>query len=205
MELNIKEFRISGDGSDSSPMGFFEPHQSSLYPLFKSDSTYKSTFFNSKEEPFNSNNELILDEKESKKINTKYSQNIIKEENNISNNVNRPKIKNQKEKNMTLLGQEKSKINKKEPIYALKKVEIPPKEENKVERTDRNGTVINKKNRKKVKISFIDQVDKHKKLVTEVKIESFKKYNIILGMPKEDYYDGNDKNNSKCSCICLII
>ena len=106
---------------------------------------------------------------------------------------------------MTLLGQEKSKINKKEPIYALKKVEIPPKEENKVERTDRNGTVINKKNRKKVKISFIDQVDKHKKLVTEVKIESFKKYNIILGMPKEDYYDGNDKNNSKCSCICLII
>ena len=90
-------------------------------------------------------------------------------------------------------------------FLALKKVEIPPKEDNKIERTDRNGTVINKKNRKKVKISFIDQVDKHKKLVTEVKIESFKKYNIILGMPKEDYYDGNDKNNSKCSCICLII
>ena len=81
-----------------------------------------------------------------------------------------------------------------------------PKEEPKNERTDINGTVINKKNKKKVKISFIDQIDKNKKLVTEVKIESFKKYNIILGMPKYDYYDGNDKSNSKCnSCICLII
>ena len=205
MELNIKEFRISGDGSDSSPLGVFESHQSSLYPLFKSDSSYKSTLFNSKEEPFNSNNELILDEKENKKINTKYSKNILKGDSNVNNNINRPKIKSQKEKNLALLGQEKSKINKKEPIYVLKKGEIPPKEDNKIERTDRYGTIINKKNKKKVKISFIDQIDRHKKLVTEVKIESFKKYNIILGIPKEDYYDGNDKSNSRCSCICLII
>ena len=204
MELNIKEFRISGDGSNPNPLGgYFESHQSSLYPLFKSDSTNKSTLLNSKEEPFNSNNEIILDEKENKKLNIKDSKYLLKGENNINDNIKKQKIKSQKG-NMALLGQEKSKIIKKEPIYALKKIEMP-KEENKIERTDRNGTVINKKNKKKVRISFIDQIDKHKKLVTEVKIESFKKYNIILGMPKEDYYDGNDKNKSKCSSICLII
>lgn len=201
MELNIKEFRISGDSSDSSPLKLFESHQSSLYPFFKSDSTYKSTLLSSKEEQFNSNNEPVLEEKDNKKLNIKDSKYLLKEENNINN---KQKIKTHKERNKLLLGQEKSKINKKEPIYVLKKIEIP-NEEKKNERTDRNGTVINKKNKRKVKISFIDQIDKHNNLVTEIKIESFKKYNIISGMPKEDFYDGSDKNNSKCSCICLII
>ena len=182
MELNIKEFKISGDSTD------------------RTDSAYKSTLLNSKEEKINSNNENILVEIND---NNKLNLDQLKGYNNNNNNITpvKSKIKSHKDKIMLLLSQEKSKIAKKESNFIIKKENI---NKGKKERTDRNGIPINKKNKRKVKITFIDQLDKKNKLVTEVKIESFKKYNVILGMPKDDYYDGTDKQNSKC-CTCIVI
>ena len=105
-----------------------------------------------------------------------------------------------KEKIMLLLSQEKTKVNKKEVSYFALKKDLP-KEDSKKERTDRNGTIINKKNKKKVKVTFNDEINKNK-LVTEIKIESYKKYNLISGMPKEDYYLGANK---KTICKCCSI
>ena len=101
---------------------------------------------------------------------------------------------------MLLLSQEKTKVNKKEVSYFALKKDLP-KEDSKKERTDRNGTIINKKNKKKVKVTFNDEINKNK-LVTEIKIESYKKYNLISGMPKEDYYLGVSK---KTTCKCCSI
>ena len=189
MEFNIKEFKKSGDGSDSSPLSFYEFHQSLNTPLSKSDSAHKSTIFTSKEEQIN----------------------LAKRENN--NNI-KTKSKNHKEKIMLLLSQEneKSKIIKKGSFTPVINIETHKNE--KTERIDRYGTVINKKNKRKIKVTFIDQINNNNnhnnnnnnnknKLVSVIKIESFKKYNIILGMPKEDYYLGNNKNISICKC-CVI-
>ena len=203
MEFNIKELKKSGDGSDSSPLSFYEFHQSLNTPLSKSDSAHKSTIFTSKEEQINSNNENISNGIDNKQI-------ILPKRENI-NNI-KTKSKNHKEKIMLLLSQEneKSKIIKKESFTPVINIETHKNE--KTERIDRYGTVINKKNKRKIKVTFIDQINNNNnnnnnnnknKLVSVIKIESFKKYNIILGMPKEDYYLGNNKNISICKC-CVI-
>ena len=205
MEFNIKDFKKSGNVSDSSPLSFYEFHQSLNTPLSKSDSAHKSTVFTSKEEQINSNNENISNGIDNKQINFTKRENI--------NNI-KTKSKNHKEKIMLLLSQEneKSKITKKESFTPVINIETQKNE--KIERMDRYGTVINKKNRKKIKVTFIDEINnnnncnnnnnnKNNKLISVIKIESFKKYNIILGMPKEDYYLGNNKNISICKC-CVI-
>ena len=68
----------------------------------------------------------------------------------------------------------------------------------KKERTDIYGNVISKKNKKKVKVSFIDKVTTQN-LVNVIEIESFKNYNYIFGMPKEEKID----KTTNCQC-CLI-
>lgn len=206
MELNIQEFRVS---ADVPPSRSFEPYNLRKYSstqLSKTDSAVKTTALNSKEDPINSNYEII-NEIDNYNFNKKELKKSLKEDNfnNNNNSPNKQKIKTYKEIMRQKLGPEKSKIIKKEPNY-LKNIELY-KEEDKKERTDRNGITINKKNKRKVKITFIDQIDKDKKLVTEIKIESFKQYNVMLGMPKEDYYhgnNGNNRNNQDC-CCCLII
>ena len=203
MELNIQEFRVS---ADVPPSRSFEPYNLRKYSstqLSKTDLAVKTTALNSKEDPINSNYEII-NEIDNYNFNKKELKKSLKEDN-FNNNNNSPskqKIKTYKEIMRQKLGPEKSKIIKKEPNY-LKNIELH-KEEDKKERTDRNGITINKKNKRKVKITFIDQINKDKKLVTEIKIESFKQYNVMLGMPKEDYYHGNNRNNQDC-CCCLII
>ena len=92
---------------------------------------------------------------------------------------------------------EKEKKNKKELKYI-----IQPKEEKepspKKERTDIYGNVISKKNKKKVKVSFIDKVTTQS-LVNVIEIESFKNYNYIYGIPKEEKID----KTTNCNC-CFI-
>ena len=68
----------------------------------------------------------------------------------------------------------------------------------KKERLDIFGNVISKKNKKNVRISFIDKVTSQP-LVNIVEIESFKNYNYIFGMPKEQKID----KSTNCQC-CLI-
>ena len=239
MDLNIRELGLSGDG-ETNLMGIDELRHSSNNILFKSDSAYKSTLLNSKEEQINQNKEIINEEiyendnnkkiiinnndniiyrnpikdlpKYGKNSNSKsLSSNIISGNNSNSydtNNSNnflysspqKARGLSHKEKIMLLLSQEKTKVNKKEVSYFALKKDLP-KEDSKKERTDRNGTIINKKNKKKVKVTFNDEINKNK-LVTEIKIESYKKYNLISGMPKEDYYLGVNK---KAVCKCCSI
>ena len=94
---------------------------------------------------------------------------------------------------------EKGKKNKKE-IKNIQKQQNDENENspNKKERTDIYGNVISKKNRKKVKVSFIDKVTTQS-LVNVIDIESFKNYNFIYGMPKEEKID----KSTNCKC-CFI-
>ena len=70
------------------------------------------------------------------------------------------------------------------------------------ERRDAYGNIIKKKNRKKIKVSFIDQINEEQPLVNVVDIESYKKYNFIIGMPKEDHIK---KNQVTSNCQCCIM
>ena len=78
-------------------------------------------------------------------------------------------------------------------VYATEHKE-EKKEDEKKHRKDKNGTEICKKNKKKVKINFEEP------FVNVIPIESFKSYNIMLGLPKvEKYYNSRDD----CKC-CLV-
>ena len=73
----------------------------------------------------------------------------------------------------------------------------------KIERKDAFGIPINKRNKKKIKVTFRDMVSNQKgpKTLAEViPIASFKKYNYIEGVPRGEDLIGN---TSKCQC-CLI-
>ena len=59
-------------------------------------------------------------------------------------------------------------------------------------RTDKNGIEINKNNKKKVHITFLDDIPPNK-ITDTINIQSFKQYNIIEKMPGED-----DANPNKC-------
>ena len=69
------------------------------------------------------------------------------------------------------------------------------------ERRDAFGSIIKKKNKRKIKVSFVDQIHDNQPLVNYIDIESFKKYNFIIGMPKEDHIKNN---NVSSNCQCCI-
>ena len=95
---------------------------------------------------------------------------------------------------------EKDKRNKKDlsPFFVKKKEDESPVPEKK-ERTDIYGNIINKKNKKKVKVSFVDDVT-NQPLTNVIDIESYKKYNYIFGIPKEEKL-----NNITSNCVCCIV
>ena len=95
---------------------------------------------------------------------------------------------------------EKEKRNRKEKRYTLKKNETEEKEGSpeKKERRDIYGNIISKKNKKNIKVSFIDKVTTQP-LVNVVDIECFKNYNYIYGIPKEEKIE----KNVNCKC-CFI-
>ena len=96
---------------------------------------------------------------------------------------------------------EKEKKTKKEFISPF----IEPKKDKesettkKKERYDIYGNVINKKNKKNIKISFIDKVTQQP-LANIIDIECFRNYNYVSGIPKEEHMK---KITSNCQC-CLI-
>ena len=69
------------------------------------------------------------------------------------------------------------------------------------ERRDAFGNEIKRRNRKKIKVTFADQIEDKKPLVNIIDIECFKKYNYIIGLPKEDTI----KNNVSANCQCCAI
>ena len=61
----------------------------------------------------------------------------------------------------------------------------PPKKK-KFIRTDKNGVEINKDNKKKVHITFLDEISPDHKITEVINIQSFKQYNVIEEIPGED-------------------
>ena len=110
----------------------------------------------------------------------------------LSPNTNRGKYSTIPSNEMTKV------IFKEPPKFLAAKKEINNNNNNKTKRTDRNGVPICKGNKKKVKVTFIDQIDENKKFEEIIDIESIKKYNICYGLPKEDKYI---KETVCCSCI----
>ena len=84
--------------------------------------------------------------------------------------------------------------------FIVKKNEKEEKEESNEnkERRDIYGNIISKKNKKNVKVSFIDKVTTQP-LANVINIECFKKYNYIYGIPKEEKIEKN------IDCKCCII
>ena len=92
----------------------------------------------------------------------------------------------------------KSKREFKSPLIDLKK-EKEEEKPIKKERCDIYGNVINKKNKKKIKVSFIDTVTQQP-LADVIDIECFRKYNYTIGIPKEEKIN---KISANCQC-CFI-
>jgi hypothetical protein len=91
---------------------------------------------------------------------------------------------------------EKTKIKKKESINDIKKEDITI--EPKKLRYDNYGNVINKKNKKIVHIVFADELNE-KSITEEIQIESFKKFNYVKGLPKEDLINPTNPFNKCCN------
>lgn len=73
-----------------------------------------------------------------------------------------------------------------------------------IKRKDKFGNNINKRNIKKIRVTFLDRVS-CEPLVKEINVESYKKYNKINGFNKEEKIDKVMKNmNVSCQC-CIII
>jgi len=95
------------------------------------------------------------------------------------------------------------KLIEKEKKYKKKKNNFGNKKEekeiitDKKERTDIYGNIISKKNKKNVKVSFVDKVTTQP-LVNVIPIECFRNYNYIEGIPKED------KTEKKANCQCCV-
>ena len=64
-------------------------------------------------------------------------------------------------------------------------------------RTDKNGIEINKNNKKKVHITFLDDISPNNKITETVNIQSFKQYNIVKKDPVENTFQ-------KCNCCNIF-
>ena len=91
---------------------------------------------------------------------------------------------------------EKTKKKKKEPTNDKKKEDIPI--EPKKVRYDNYGNIINKKNKKIVHIVFADELNK-RSITEEIYIESFKKFNYLKALPKEDLFKSSNAFNKCCN------
>ena len=138
----------------------------------------------------------------SNSLNQKFSNNklnILTTDPNIHSDNN---LQSPKKKKYTMLKMvQKSKYKKffETPLAYTKKID----EESVTgrERRDAFGNLINRRNKKKVKVSFADELEEVKPLVSVIDIESYKKFNYIFGMPNEDFINKNVRANCQC---CLI-
>ena len=123
-----------------------------------------------------------------------------KEETNISLSP----IKRRRKRSVLVNMKEKSKRSKKSVIFTTE--ETKDKNEDKIERKDVYGVPINRRNRKKIKVTFSDTLNSNNsknannQLAEIIPIASYKKYNIIEGIPKEENHITN-----KATCKCCLI
>ena len=113
-----------------------------------------------------------------------------------SNTITEIKSKSPKKARFSMI--KKSKYNKyfNSPVKYAKKIE--EKSNTSRERRDVYGNLICKKNRRKVRVTFVDEIEEEKPLASVIDIESYKKYNYIFGMPKVDTINKNITTNCQC-------
>ena len=119
-----------------------------------------------------------------------------------------PMKKGRKRRNSLLDIMEKSKkdnnARRRSVINLFSQDEMKFKDEiSKNERKDAFGTPINKRNKRKIKVTFRDMTTNEngtKPLAEVIPIVSFKKYNYIEGSPRE-----GDMMNNTASCQCCLI
>ena len=117
-----------------------------------------------------------------------------------SNTITEIKSKSPKKARFSMIRMvEKSKYNKyfNSPVKATKKIEEESVKTSR-ERRDVYGNLICKKNRRKVRVTFADEIEEEKPLASVIDIESYKKYNYIFGMPKVDTINKNITTNCQC-------
>ena len=135
-------------------------------------------------------------------------------DNSVNLNYSKKKYFSSADNNSIILPNPKSPKKKKYSVFKMvekeryqkyyepptKNVKIEEEIETGRERRDYYGTEIKKKNKRKVKISFVDEINEDKHLAEVINIESYKKYNYIIGMPSE----ANFNHNLKANCQCCI-
>ena len=153
--------------------------------LPKKKKLFDSEDFDFKKNLFNSESPLKSDNKKSSEgLSTEPTSFIVK-------NLNSPR------KRYSVIKMVEKK-KRKDSIFTNKIVETKDDQSYKKERRDFYGNVIKKKNKKKVRVSFIDVVTSQS-LTKVVNIESFKKYNIIDGYPNDDKV-----KNPECVCCSIF-
>jgi len=115
-----------------------------------------------------------------------------------------PIKKGVRKRNMLVDIMEKSKKNNAPKRSVLFTQEFKLKEENaKNERKDVYGVPINRRNKKKIKVTFSDTVNSinsKNQLAEVIPITSYKKYNYIEVLPREE-----DTLTNKSTCQCCLI
>ena len=117
-----------------------------------------------------------------------------------SNTITEIKSKSPKKARFSMIRMvEKSKYNKyfNSPVKYAKKIKEESDNTSR-ERRDVYGNLICKKNRRKVRVTFVDEIEEEKPLASVIDIESYKKYNYIFGMPKVDTINKNITTNCQC-------
>jgi hypothetical protein len=148
---------------------------------------------------FTSENSEVKKNTSSNSVNLKYQKNkyFASTEN---NSIILPNPQSPKKKKYTVFKMVEKERYKQYFESPTKNVKIEEEIETGRERRDYYGTEIKRKNRRKIKISFVDEIDENKPLAEVINIESFKKYNYIFGMPSEANFNHNIKTNCQC-CI----
>jgi len=156
-------------------------------PLSKKKKLFDSDDVDFKKNLFNSDNAQKSDLKKSSEVlSTEPTSFVVK-------NMNSPR-----KKYSVIKMVEKRKHRRDNDFFTHKIVETKDVSSDKKERRDFFGNVIKRKNKKKVKVSFIDVVTSQP-LADIINIESFKNYNCIEGAPDED----GKPTNTECVC-CLV-
>ena len=153
-------------------------------PLSKKKKLFDSDDVDFKKNLFNSDNAQKSDLKKSSEVlSTEPTSFMVK-------NMNSPR-----KKYSVIKMVEKRKHRRDNDYFTHKIVETKNVSIDKKERMDFFGNVIKRKNKKKVKVSFIDVVTSQP-LVDVINIESYKNYNCIEGSPDEE----GKASNTECVC-----
>ena len=189
---NSKSARKSGNDNDDNFNDKYYSHNSV---------TNMTNFIPTSNEEDNSNNIKKFISSENKKFKNDDVLHLKAKEESIDSNGKKakkklkPVSKNKSKKKALMILEEKNKYKStKKSIFETAEKE-EKKEDEKIIRRDKNGVPICKKNKRKVKISF----ERPFEIITP--IESYKKYNTLLGMPGE----GNFMNDKLGECQCCFL